>query len=181
MSDLQEDAVGNLDELGEELMILPAELGPGDLGVAKWAQWDLQRLLNHLGFMSGRPALFAEWRPRSGLAFELDLELEELLKSVKEEDREYFKLLWHQAVGIAALSEGYWVPKAVRGGMPGMLLADTVGLGKTVEVLGLIAMIVQTRQAEIQEAGVRASVISEYIPLHILPAPALRGRPHLSQ
>lgn len=139
----------------EDELAFPSQLEPGDLGVSKWAQWDLQRLCNHLGFLAGRPALFAEWRSRSGM--------EVYLEDVQEDDREEFALLWHQAVAIAAMSEGFWTPKTEPDGVPGMLLADTVGLGKTVEMMGLMAMIIQTRQAERQEAGVRANIISESI------------------
>lgn len=141
----------------DDELVAPCELEGGDLGVAKWAKWDLDRLCNHLGFLSGRPALFAAWRSKSGI--------EVYLEDVEEADREEFVLMWHQVVANAAMSEGFWTsaPVSEPGAVPGMLLADSVGLGKTVEMMGLMAMIIQTRQAELQEKGVRAHVISKSI------------------
>lgn len=156
MSELVEDPVSFRSNAGDEDevdLVMPALFEPGDLGVAAWKDWDYDRLCNHLGFLEGRPTLFEPWRPKSGL--------EECLDDVKEEDRDYFGLQWHQAAAGAAMTHGYWTMKPVVGGVPGMLLADTVGLGKTVEIIALIAMVVQTRQAEQQEAGVRSKILGE--------------------
>lgn len=137
----------------EEELVFPIELEAGDLGVAKWAQWSLEDLLTHLGFLGGRPVLFAGWRSQRGD--------QKYLEEIEEGDRAPVALMWHQAVGVATMSEGYWTEKPVKGGIPGMLLADNVGLGKTVEIMALIAMIIQTRSAEQQQRGVRANILGE--------------------
>lgn len=139
----------------DEELVIPIQFEAGDLGVAKWASWSLPDLLTHLGFLGGRPVLFAEWRSKRGD--------QKYMEDVEESDRAAVGLMWHQAVANAAMSEGYWTEKAVKGGVPGMLLADNVGLGKTVEIMGLIAMIIQTRSAEQQEGGVRANILCEFI------------------
>lgn len=65
----------------------------------------------------------------------------------------------------------YFLPKALTfqyTRVPGMLLVDSVGLGKTIEMMGLIAMILQMRQAELQER-VFASIVpvSPYCPVGV--------------
>lgn len=137
----------------DEALVVPVEFEAGDLGVAKWAQWPIEDLLTHLGFLGGRPVLFAKWRSQRGEQKYLD--------DVEKGDRAPVALLWHQAVAVAAMSEGFWTEKPLTHGLPGMLLADNVGLGKTVEIMALIAMIIQTRSAEQQKGGVRANIIGE--------------------
>lgn len=139
----------------EDAMATPLTLGTKDLGVDKWAGTTPERLMTALGFLNGRPALFAPWKSKSG---------DHDAKSVEDipaDDREPLGLLWHQAVADAAMTECFWTETPIPGGSSGVLLADNVGLGKTVEIMGLIAMIVQTRKSEQQVGGVRAPIIGE--------------------
>lgn len=153
--DLEGSVVGGPNE---DALLLPIALAAGaDLGVQKWARTPNDVLMTHLGFLGGRPALFAAWRSRRGG----DGSNWKSLDDIPHADREAITLLWHQAGAVAALSELFWTEKVVDGGVPGVLLADNVGLGKTVELMGLIAMIVQTKMAEDNPSGVRANILSE--------------------
>lgn len=144
-----------LSSLPEDPLVLPVSLEGNDMGVAKWARMDVPTIMTRLGFLGGRPTLFAAWRSRSGLHRELN--------EIPDADREFIMLLWHQAVAVAALTEAFWTAEPVDGGVPGVLLADTVGLGKTIELIGLIAMLVQTRMAELlRSGGLRAAILGEY-------------------
>lgn len=147
-------------------MASPLTLGMNDLGVDKWATTRPDALMTALGFLNGRPALFTPWKSKSGDNDTLPID------DIPEDDRLPVELLWHQAVAVAAMTEGLWVKDVVTDGVPGMLLADNVGLGKTVEIMGLIAMIVQTRQSEQSADGVRAPIIGQ-LPLSIAPQPSL--------
>lgn len=142
----------------EDSLMLPIALDAStDLGVQKWALVPEEALMTYLGFLEGRPALFAEWRSKRGG----DGSNWKTIKDIPVGDREAIVLLWHQAVAVAALTEAFWTEHAVDEGVPGVLLADNVGLGKTVELMGLIAMIIQTRMGEDNSSGVRANILSE--------------------
>lgn len=135
----------------EEQLAIPLDFGTVDLGVKKWARMPITELMNTLGFLNSRPALFALWTAR----YEPHADSPQI--------NEPIHLMWHQAVAVAAMSEQFWTQRPVPGGagVPGVLLADNVGLGKTVEILALIAMVVQTRKSETHTDGVRAPIIGE--------------------
>lgn len=149
----------------EEAIVSDLALGTNDLGVEKWATTRPEDLMTALGFLKGRPALFLPWKSHSG---DHDGRSGD---EIPEDDRESIGLLWHQAVADAAMAECFWVEGPVPEGVPGVLLADNVGLGKTVEIMGLIAMIVQTRQSEQHAGGVRAPILGECLHISISPAP----------
>lgn len=62
-------------------------------------------------------------------------------------------LLWHQRVGVAALADKMWLKKENLGGVPGVLVADEVGVGKTALMMGAIAMIIDAYWAQEVAAG----------------------------
>src|SRR6201999_4277321 len=49
-------------------------------------------------------------------------------------------LLWHQLVGIASMVDKIFFKSAVTH-VPGIILADAVGVGKTAQMMGLIAFL----------------------------------------
>lgn len=155
MGELRDDAPPDGLIHGEEPLAMPLDLGGVDLGVEKWARMPVEKVMKILGFPRHRPTLFAPWRSKSCQEYDN-------FEHLPEDDREAITLHWHQAVADAALTECFWTKVPVAGGVPGVLLADNVGLGKTLEIMGLIAMIVQTRIAELAGGGVRAKIISEF-------------------
>lgn len=50
-------------------------------------------------------------------------------------------LLWHQHVSIASIIEKIWQTDNINS-VPGVLLADEVGVGKTAQVIGTIAFMI---------------------------------------
>ncbi|KAG2340580.1 hypothetical protein BDR05DRAFT_1002399 [Suillus weaverae] len=113
-----------------------------DLGVSLFRHLDDAALNHMLHFPDGRPALFAEFRSISRKC-SWDKGVSHLF--VKENnDMLPLALLWHQHVGVASLVEKIWQPVECPHGMPGTLIADEVGVGKTALVMGTIAFIIDT-------------------------------------
>ncbi|KAG2108191.1 uncharacterized protein F5147DRAFT_652914 [Suillus discolor] len=102
-----------------------------DLGVDGWREMDNGTLNHLLQFPGGKPMLFTEFRSKSGLCAWEDMSK----KFVKENnDMEQLSLLWHQCVGVAAIVDKIWLSNETEGDIPGILITDEVGVGKTVKV-----------------------------------------------
>lgn len=108
-----------------------------DLGVDGWREVDDKTLNYLLQFPGGKPVLFNQFRSKGGIcAWEEKM----LKKFVKEnDDMEPLSLLWHQRVGVAAIVDKIWLSHETEGDVPGILIADEVGVGKTALTMGTIA------------------------------------------
>jgi hypothetical protein len=114
-----------------------------DLGVEKWKNLNDAQLNLLLGYRDGRPALFSKHRSKSGVMTwdsngENQFEGEDLIE---------LHPLWHQKVGTAAMAEMIWTAEKQQS-MPGVLLADKVGMGKSAQVMMIIAMMIEVYLAE---------------------------------
>jgi hypothetical protein len=111
-----------------------------DLGVDFYRNLDDTSLNHILNFPDGKPALFAGFRSKSRIC-SWDPKVSHLFVEGNE-DMLPLSLLWHQRVGIAALVEKVWMKAESPGGVPGVLIADEVGVGKTALIMGTIAFVI---------------------------------------
>lgn len=114
--------------------------GCEDLGVGSFAMMGDDKLNGLLNFASGRPTLFARFRSRSGKCAWDDSLAAEFRED--DDDMQELALLWHQRVGVAALVETIWLEVEGSEGVPGVLIADEVGVGKTALTMGAIAFMI---------------------------------------
>lgn len=122
-----------------------------DLGVDGWREMDNDKLNHLLHFPGGKPALFAEFRSKSGLCA---WDEGAAAKFVKEnEDMEPLSLLWHQRVGVAAIIDKTWMAEEKDGEISGILIADEVGVGKTALTMGTIAFVIDAYWVQEVAAG----------------------------
>ncbi|KAG1727539.1 P-loop containing nucleoside triphosphate hydrolase protein [Suillus lakei] len=146
--------------------------------------WDFFRnlndtTLNHiLQFPDGRPTLFAKFRSISRKCTWDDGVSHLFVKENK--DMLPLTLLWHQRVGVAALVTKFWQAEESPDGMPGVLIADEVGLGKTVLVMGTIAFIIDAywvHQLRLGSEGRAESLPAGLDRAKVRQAPILGDRP----
>lgn len=146
----------------------------GDLGVGKYAKTSDLSLMAGLQFMDGRPANWNPWKHDNTSITPWDGTNRPLLDygaaNVKP-----LALLWHQLVGVTAMAEHMWgtTPAA---DIPGMVLADGVGIGKTAQVMAVIALTQQVWMAERNQQP-RPALLSEspHARPSSSPAPPLAG------
>ncbi|KAG1817543.1 uncharacterized protein BJ212DRAFT_1299094 [Suillus subaureus] len=143
--------------------------------------------LNHLiQFPGGKPMLFAEFQSKSGLCtWEEDM----LKKFIKENNNmEQLSLLWHQCVGVLAVVNKIWLSNETEGDMPGILIADEVGIGKTALMMGTITFIIDTHWVQEvaagrgRPAGVTSNININLMHMHnasILRQPSIPNLPHI--
>ncbi|KAK0439091.1 P-loop containing nucleoside triphosphate hydrolase protein [Desarmillaria tabescens] len=125
----------------------------GDLGVEAWAKTSYEQLREMLRWPQGRPEEFNQFL-NSSLVDYWDDENKEYLKKIPSEgdaDNKVITLMWHQLVGITALVNMFWTAEEIPEGVPGALLADEVGLGKTAQMMGIIAFIIATRRTQLSK------------------------------
>ncbi|KAG1848219.1 hypothetical protein C8R48DRAFT_677411, partial [Suillus tomentosus] len=113
--------------------------GSNDLGVDNFRSLDDTALNRLLNFPDGRPALFARFRSLSRKSAWDDGAEKDFVEG--NPDMQPLSLLWHQRVGIASIVEKIW-QKDITNTVPGILLADEVGVGKTAQVMGSIAFMI---------------------------------------
>jgi hypothetical protein len=95
-----------------------------------------------LAWPDSRPPIFAEHRSLTG-----NSEWHEDSKvSESAGEKQPLKLLWHQMCGVAAIVDKLWTSE--EGKIPGILLADAVGIGKTAQIMAVIAINIQIWMAE---------------------------------
>jgi hypothetical protein len=119
----------------------------GDLGVQKWRNIDEVALDRLLGYVEGRPQIFAKYRSKAGqtawdagwsnMSGELEL----------TPDFSVLRPMWHQKVAVAAMADLLWMGEP-QPTVSGILLADKVGLGKSVEIMLLVALLIETYLAQ---------------------------------
>ncbi|KAG2136443.1 hypothetical protein DEU56DRAFT_756348 [Suillus clintonianus] len=149
-----------------------------DLGVETYRNHTDAALNALLHFTGGRPPLFAPLRSiRRKCAWDAEAE-EEFVK--ENEDMVPLSLLWHQRVGIASIVEKMWLEHDDPEGVPGMLVADDVGIGKTAMVMGTIAFLIDTYWRAHMTLQKAKGILRYLNPLQICQAPILNNRPYFA-
>lgn len=137
--------------LNSEAEVQGAWLELTDLGVENFAQHSEEALATLLNFPDGRPTLFAKLRSTSGLCAWDGDNAHQFFPG--NPDMRPLSLLWHQLVGIASIVDKTFTANPVEGGLPGVLIADAVGLGKTSLIMGTIAFIIDAFYVQEAVAG----------------------------
>jgi SNF2 family DNA or RNA helicase len=141
-----------------------------DIGVDTFRTYDEESLNRLLHFPDGRPALFNKFRSISRkCAWDKGAEKDFVEGNP---DMQPLSLLWHQRVGIASIVEKIWT-KTLTDNVPGVLLADDVGVGKTAQVMGTIAFIIDAYWAQQLARGLAASCPRELDINNVRKAPIL--------
>ncbi|KAF8889787.1 P-loop containing nucleoside triphosphate hydrolase protein [Infundibulicybe gibba] len=123
-------------EVDEALCKLPHD---GDVGVDVELSMDENRLSHELGFAKCRPFQFSALRHHLGLnGWDHPGLLESLVKTQAVAP---IRLHWHQLAGVHAIIRSLFHDRARAGACRGVLVADEVGLGKTVIALSAIAFL----------------------------------------
>ncbi|KAG2029690.1 hypothetical protein BDR03DRAFT_1018074, partial [Suillus americanus] len=122
-----------------------------DLGVDGWREMDNDKLNHLLQFPGGKPALFTEFRSKMGLCAWDEGSSSKFVKD--NEDMEPLTLLWHQRVGVAAIVDKIWSASKTEAEVPGILVADEVGVGKTALTMGFIAFVIDAFWVQEVAAG----------------------------
>lgn len=144
--------------------------GSNDLGVDNFRSLDDAALNRLLNFPDGRPALFARFRSLSRKSAWDDGAEKEFVEG--NPDMQPLSLLWHQRVGIASIVEKIWQKKKSNSA-PGILLADEVGVGKTAQVMGTIAFIIDQYWAHEIATGAAVSPLVDLDVSTVRTAPIL--------
>lgn len=128
--DHQDDAYGNVFDLD------------GDLGVEYFSKLTPEALHFTLGFPEGRPVHWCHWRlPTQFVNFWDQKDWEMAKATVKPPNANALTILWHQATGVASMARQCFTEEVTAVPVPGILLADAVGVGKTAQVMGFIAFL----------------------------------------
>ncbi|KAG9318996.1 P-loop containing nucleoside triphosphate hydrolase protein [Chiua virens] len=124
-----------------------------DLGVAQFAHHSEEALSSLTNFPDGSPTLFSKFRSLSGLCAWDDDNAKQFSSS--NPDMKPLRLLWHQLVGVASVIDKAFSAEPVETGLPGILIADAVGVGKTALAMGVIAFIIDAFYGQEAAAGRR--------------------------
>ncbi|KAG2124639.1 hypothetical protein DEU56DRAFT_916989 [Suillus clintonianus] len=148
-----------------------------DLGVEGFSNMDDAQLNHLLQFPGGRPALFAEFRSQGGKCAWDKAVSSDFIEG--NTDMQPLSLLWHQRVGVAALADKMWLKKENSGGVPGILVADDVGVGKMALMMGAIVMIIDAYwiQEVVAGRGKPTGVTVDLNKTNVRKAPMLEERP----
>ncbi|KAF7965368.1 hypothetical protein HWV62_44115 [Athelia sp. TMB] len=130
----------------------------GDLGVARWAGMTHDHIAGLLHWTDKRPPTFASNRSTNHTAWD-DVWLNPEYAKENPDTVRPLTMMWHQTAGVAAMMDTFFTAEKVTTPadpdipgaptVPGMMLADSVGLGKTAQILGLIATLLQVREAQL--------------------------------
>jgi hypothetical protein len=134
-----------------------------DLGTGEFATKSEGELMTLLAWPQGRPPIFAKYQSVHGWTEWDDDHVQKFAEenaSINPEMK-LLKLIWHQLGGVSSIFSKLWT--ACDGHVPGMLLADGVGLGKTTQVMGTIAGIIQVWKGEQIQPQVRPPLLCEYL------------------
>lgn len=109
-----------------------------DMGVTKYKSKDEAELRRLLQFPDGRPPQFAKYRHPDSTQSSWD----DPKNKVWSEGGEGYKpleLLWHQLCGIATIADDIFQKRGQT--VLNKLLADDVGIGKSAQIMGVIAFL----------------------------------------
>ncbi|KAG7439621.1 uncharacterized protein BT62DRAFT_924580 [Guyanagaster necrorhizus] len=120
----------------------------GDLGVESWSKTTDKVLAEMLRWDNGRPDEFNPFINTSLTDYWENPDYAAKIPPGGDEDNEVTNIMWHQIVGITAMVNMLWMTKLDDDGVPGILLADEVGLGKTAQMMGLLAFIMSCYRAQ---------------------------------
>jgi hypothetical protein len=143
----------------------------GDIGVSRMKTRSTDELVMMLGFADGRPAHWAKLRCSDPAITSWDAEYVSKYvltdEGAHKDGMSRLSLLWHQLVGIASMADQAWTKNEAT--MPGFILADDVGIGKTAQVMGLIALVQQVWMIENNDVGgVRPPLIGKQTAVRLL-------------
>jgi hypothetical protein len=116
-----------------------------DMGVTKFKIMDDQKLSDLLDFPGGRPVIFAKFRHCDTMTTSWDTP-EDRMWEEGGDHLQPLRLLWHQLCGVASLADSVFQRKGTT--VPNRLLADDVGIGKTAQVMAMIAFLISVWYAE---------------------------------
>ncbi|TFK61411.1 P-loop containing nucleoside triphosphate hydrolase protein [Pluteus cervinus] len=120
-----------------------------DLGVERRAQQDEESLNTLLSFENSRPVNWFPFRHTDAAKSSWNADDKHLYKEGGDGISE-LKLLWHQLVGISSIVDLFWTAEKTDTRPPGVLLSDAVGVGKTAQVMGVIAFLQHIYMSENQ-------------------------------
>lgn len=120
----------------------------GDLGVEEFVHKLTDNLAKGLMFPNCKPPMFSMLRLISGKA---GWGLNSVELTEDDADAAPLRLLWHQLVGVSSIVKKLFVEHRGLTKVPGLLLVDNVGLGKTAKVMAVIATIIQVQLGESME------------------------------
>ncbi|PBK81614.1 hypothetical protein ARMGADRAFT_1039198 [Armillaria gallica] len=120
----------------------------GDMGVEAWAETMDDKLKGGLQWEEGRPDEFNDFLISTCIDFWEDPDYLKKIPADGDQDNEKLELLWHQLSGITSMIQMFWTATVDGNGVLGALLADEVGLGKTAQIMSLLAFIMATRHAQ---------------------------------
>jgi hypothetical protein len=119
----------------------------GDLGTEKQATKSAEVMSQELQFKGERPFLFNKTKYCSSAFTLWDNEGE-----IASEEQEELRLHWVQLAGISAMVEKSFSDVEATD-LPGILLADEVGVGKSAQIMGFIAFLLQVKYMETSNAS----------------------------
>ena len=151
----------------DTLMADVLDSGIGDIGVRTMKMKGDAELMALLGFLEGRPAHWCKYKSEDPAITSWDENFVERYKladalGTSTEGMSPLSLLWHQLVGIASMADKAWAADSAQSEMSGFILADGVGVGKTAQVMGFIALVQQVWIIERGDrGGCRPPVLGE--------------------
>jgi hypothetical protein len=121
----------------------------GDLGVVLFKNFSKEELWRMLQMPNGRPPIFNSVLAKNRAHTPWDLPTHTLPEG---EETEPCAMLWHQSCGVSAIAMKAWVSSpAPPCTTPGMMLADGVGVGKTLQITSFIGLAMCVRAGEVME------------------------------
>ncbi|PBK81529.1 P-loop containing nucleoside triphosphate hydrolase protein [Armillaria gallica] len=121
----------------------------GDMGVEAWAKKTEEALKELLRWPEGRPVEFNPFINETLVDLWANPEYAKKIPPEGDVDNKPTTLFWHQHVGIVALINMIWTAQEQPNGVEGAILADEVGLGKSAQIMGLLAFIMAARRAQL--------------------------------
>jgi hypothetical protein len=158
-AELPTSSINVVADINDNEIGMEAWLGLRDLGVEEFAEKSDTELHELLDFPHGRPLIFAALRSLRGLSGWVAANLPQFRED--NPDMVALALLWHQLGGVAAMAVKLWVQAKSPTLLPGILLTDGVGLGKSCQIMGFIALVIQVWAAETADAGRRPPLLGE--------------------
>lgn len=114
----------------------------GDLGMEVEEKLNPEVLSNRIGFRNGLAHQFNRHRHKAGLSI---WDYPPLFREIGSEDPNFspLRLHWHQLAGVHSVARNIFSQTPRQPHFTGMLIADEVGLGKTLLALSIIGFLNQ--------------------------------------